>query len=150
MTTIAYRNGIVAADTLCRDDEFEQKYYRRKIRVFPDAVIAESGEDRWIDTFYAWWGAGRQHPAPRIPKGQIGMIVVYRDGRVEMWADAHYGLPITEPYCATGTGGAMAMGAMFMGASAADGVRAAMQHDNDTRGRITIGDVRKALKARKR
>lgn len=150
MTTIAYRDGIVAADTLCRDDEFAQKYYRRKIRVMQDAVIAESGEDRWIDAFCAWWKGGRLHPAPRIPKGQIGMLVVYRDLRVELWADAVYGLPISEDYCATGSGGAVALGAMWMGASAGQAVRAAMAHDNDTGGRVTTVDVRKALKARRR
>lgn len=150
MTTIAYRNGIIAADTLCRDDEFQQKYFRRKFRVMGDAVIAESGEDRWIDVFHSWWAAGRLQPAPRIPKGQIGMIVVYPDLRCEMWADAQYGLPITEEYCATGSGGSVALGAMFWGHSAADGVRAAMQHDNDTGGKVETIDVRKALKARRR
>jgi len=150
MTTIAYRDGKLAADTRCADTELEQKYYRRKIRVLPDVAMAESGEDDDIDRFVAWWKAGRPSPAPKIKRGNIGMIVVHPDLRVEIWLDCRYGMPITDDYCASGSGGKIALGAMWMGADAGQAVRAAMFHDLDTGGRVTICDVRKALKARKR
>lgn len=150
MTTIAYRSGILACDTLCTDQYFDQKYYRNKIRRVGDVYMAESGEDQHIDAFVAWWRAGRPSPIPAIPKDELGMIVVDRDLNVTMWSDAAYGIPIIEPFCATGSGGKNAMGAMRMGASAVEAVRIAMLDDPNTGGRVRWVDVRKALKARKR
>lgn len=150
MTTIAYRAGIMASDTRCEDAELQQKYFRPKIRVLKDAVIAESGEDADIDRFIGWWQEGRPSPPPRIKKGNIGMIVVYPDLRVEVWTDCRYGMPITEEYCASGSGAGTALGVMWYGGSAVDAVKGAMDHDPGTGGDVRFVDVRKAFSKRKK
>lgn len=146
MTVIAYRDGILASDTLCSDDQFGQKYFRDKIRRIGTYWMAESGEDRYIDMFCAWWAGGRQSPIPKIPKTELGMIVVDAQLRVTMWCDAGYGMPIIEPFCATGSGGKNAMGAFRRKATAIQAVRAAIEDDPNCGGRVRYVDIRRSLR----
>lgn len=142
MTVVTYRDGMMAADTMCLDDELDQKYFRTKIEVFDDAVIGGSGEDRDIDRFISWWRAGRPEPAPVIKKGEVGMIVAYTNGRVEIWTDAKYGFLVTDAYCAVGSGSHVALGAMHAGATAIAAICAAIEHVPTVGGTIDAIDVR--------
>ena len=67
MTTVAYRNGIIAADTgltwgTVRDSHIE-KIAKRK----DGAVAGAAGEAWWIHAFMAWFANGGE--APHIPEG---------------------------------------------------------------------------------
>lgn len=144
MTTIAYKDGVLAADTITIQSG--TKFYgRSKILRRPDGVlIASAGSCAWGDAFRQWALDGCKGNPPCIHEkdtdGGTGMVIT-PDGVLTIWnTDAGGVLPMRfkPPYYATGTGMDLAMGAMFMGASADMAVRAAVHHDSNTGGDVTV------------
>lgn len=146
MTTIAYRDGVLAADSRLTVDHgsgarvhFCRKLFRKKItegkKTF-DVIIATAGEASSGMVFHDWYGSGK--PIPELflhLGGDFTCLVLRPDGLFEFDV---YCRPekIEEDIYAIGSGAMAALAAMHCGKSALEAVRIAARIDLYTGGRI--------------
>lgn len=138
MTTIAYRDGVLAADTLAcwgsNRDGFATKIRKR------GAVLAGvSGALSAGQAFLDWFSSGMKGDPPAMPDGEASTfgLIVTPDDWVLIWGPRGWERT-RNPTVAMGSGSEFAQGAMEMGASAEQAVRVAMVHDTKTGGEITV------------
>lgn len=141
MTTIAFREGVLAADTLVSNRGTNlgsvEKIYQRA----DGHMSAGSGGFSFTQKFIAWFLNGEIGDAP-LPKlegendeghGYIfrpsGEILTFESGGMNC---------IRADYWAAGSGRDIALGALWTGASAGDAVKAAITHDTCTGGDVTV------------
>ena len=118
MTTIAYRDGVLAADMLSTShgarDAFGPKIWR-----CGGVLIGAAGSRALCLKFRSWVIAGMSGESPWEGKDDGLGIIVSRAGIV-CWG--HLGpWPVREPFYTLGSGYQFATGAMEMGASASAG-----------------------------
>lgn len=146
VTTIAYRDGILAADSRLTVDygsgarkHLCKKLFRKTVtegkRTF-DVIIATAGESSPGMVFHDWYGSGK--PVPDLflhLGGDFTCLVLRPDGLFEFDV---YCRPerIEEEFYAVGSGAMAALAAMHCGKSALDAVRIAARLDPYTGGRI--------------
>lgn len=142
MTTIAYRDGCLAADTLV-SVQTHRDGYATKIAKLGPYLAGASGYHAMTLKFLDWFRMGM--PADRTP--EMGMN---RDEKYDTYGHIFCpdGLIVTfsplgwtkrrAPYYATGSGCDYAYGAMSMGATAEEAVRAALVHETASGGPITV------------
>lgn len=134
MTTIAYRDGVVAADTLstCNGlrDDYGPKVWR-KGRV----IMAACGSRATCLQFRIWVSSGMEGPHP-FEKDPDGNGLVVSPAGVVCWSE-HGPWPVRSPFYALGTGYQVALGAMEHGATAEEAIRAAIRWDTRTGGDVT-------------
>jgi hypothetical protein len=136
VTTIAYRRGVLAADSLaCTETQKSlcQKLYRRIVTIgglSQEVIIATAGESspglRFLD-----WYCGERESTPEIfvtGDAEFNVLVLTRDGLFEYDAWCR-GEKIIDDVYAIGSGAAAAMGAMRAGASAKRAVQIACTID---------------------
>jgi len=134
MTTVAYKDGVLAADRAISGQGHigsTRKVFRRKS---DGALVGWCGTvsvcQRWVD----WFLAGERGVAPNLGTDEDSashMLVVRPNGGVEQ--HDRYGRAVFDaPYYAIGSGGDYALGAMAFGATARQAVAAAMKHDHMT------------------
>lgn len=134
MTTVAYKDGILAADRAISGAGHigsTRKVFRRKL---DGALVGWCGTvsvcQRWVD----WFLTGERGAAPNLGTDEDSssvVLVVRPNGDVEQ--HDRYGRAVYEaPYYAIGSGGDYALGAMAFGATARQAVAAAMKHDHMT------------------
>lgn len=136
MTTIAYRDGVLAADTLinCNGDRIG---YTPKIGLAKGLLFGASGSTAWCWAFRSWVSAGATGVCPPAPDGAGGFIVMPNDDLIVFHIDGmerRAGLP----FHADGSGADYALGAMQMGADPAQAVAVAAAWDAKTGGDITV------------
>lgn len=154
MTTIAYRDGILAADTLVTDENVK---YRKTLKIAKaksarsagcqQILVAACGDSALCAAFLAWAEDGgfgddlKKRPVLKVGDRKAYGYVFRNDrglqGRVtEFEGDLP---PVTfevEGYFAAGSGREFAIGAMHCGANAAAAVDAAIGHDLYSGGRV--------------
>jgi len=153
MTTIAYRDGVLACDSKeTHEDEkageisfyHTQKIYRKRVR--PDikkksyeVLIATRGEVGASLIAVDWYGEGLEEPDDRLySDSQFDLLIVEPDG---LWTMDQYFRPHKiddEEYYAIGSGTKAALGAMFMGATAVQAIEAAISCDPGTGGEVVF------------
>lgn len=141
MTTIAYRSGLLAADTLISYSSITNGS-RKKIADCGRYTVALAGL-AWLRKPLEKWcedGCSEDHvPQVLIDNGPdfAALIIDNRTGELFEF-DTGYLIPIFADYTAIGSGGLLAMGAMAHGATAEEAVLAASKHDKNTGGPVTI------------
>lgn len=141
MTTIAYRSGVLAADTSISRGGSHMGAIQKIVRRDDGAMAGIVGVAALQGPFFAWFLAGEEGERPTVPNdGDIcatGMI--FRPGGVvEIYEyGGHYAFT-PDPYVAFGSGRDAALGAMFAGADPETAIRAAIVHDHGTGGEITV------------
>lgn len=143
MTTIAYRDGVIAADTRGTDDGYHPGIYRtQKLFVVGDGdIIGTAGDDSTGMVFVDWYGSKklgrRPKPPERLVTGEADFccLVLTREGLFwyDKWCRPN---KIYDDFYAIGSGGSYAMGAMAHGASAEEAVKTAMRWDPNTGGDV--------------
>lgn len=139
MTTIAYRDGVLAADTLVTERDRRVGFATKIFRTGP-VLWGTTGCLQHRDVVRTWLEAACPGDTPNMEtrKNASSDAVLIFSGRLicfdEHGADS---MPLPEFY-AKGSGAAFALGAMAHGASAEEAVRAAMQLDLYTGGDITV------------
>lgn len=135
MTTIAYRDGTMAADSRGYAGNCASLGTKSKIRKCPDGTLVgcSSNKPGQTEAVMAWFMAGAD--LSKVPDfGAIGpdftLLVVRADGTA-LYGDGlfHLSGPLTAPFFAVGSGRGPAYGAMEMGASAQRAVEVACLHD---------------------
>lgn len=140
MTTIAYRDGILAGDSMayggqwCASPGQKWKIWRLtngdRLGVSSTKVGAGEALRDWLNS-----GGDRS----LVPSEGIKAILVKADGQVFVANDGlHFSGPLDAPYVAIGSGADFAYGAMHHGADAVQAVRAAISHDQHTGGEVRV------------
>jgi hypothetical protein len=153
MTTIAFRDGILAADSRLTVDYGSgarkhtcRKLYRKRItegKKSYDVVIATAGESSPGMVFYDWYGSGKPIPDMFLHiGGDFTCLVLTPKGLYEFDVYCR-GELIEEEFYAVGSGSMAALAAMHCGKSALEAVRIAARIDPFTGGRIITESISK-------
>ena len=140
MTTIAYRDGVLAADTLATWCGGRSGYATKVVKRGP-MLAAASGAATACGRFLDWFKSGMPD-MPDMGDGQkegywaTGIIVMPDDMIVEFSPDG-VSRKRAEMY-AVGSGADYALGAMAAGATAEGAVQAAIRFDTKSGGEITV------------
>lgn len=139
MTTIAFKDNILAADT--QITEWDVKYYGRKIEVLPDGrVVTSSGNVDDGVMFVEWLVGGRKRP-PMLKKG-FEAIVIEVDGTWHRYFKDCLPIKYEDPVFSCGSGWAIARTAMLMGLDAVTSVKLAGEIDNNTNSVVDYYNVK--------
>lgn len=128
MTVIAYRDGVLAADRRIHNHNVATWGTMTKIARSPAGTIGGScGQPALIFRFANWLRNGGTGPFDTDGERDWEGFVI--SPQRMMTAYDHSGThPINGPYLVVGSGKEVAYGALFVGASAEDAVRAAIAH----------------------
>lgn len=166
MTTIAYRDGYMASDTLLCEGDLVCCEKIRKVRRVGPWVVGYAGMSSYAESVLAAieaklqeepveWSDDLPSVAAQIqplPEKQVEdledaialqLLLVHGQTRRIYFADLTVdGLVLTtqveDEYAAIGNGGAVALTAMDLGCTAADAVRCAMRRTKGTGGQVRI------------
>jgi hypothetical protein len=139
MTTIAYRSGIIAADTGLTDNGLRDAQIEKIAKREDGAVAGAAGAAWWIVAFLEWFKNGGEQPhIPPETAFSCAMVITSRR-KVTLY-ESHKGhtrdYVVKAPYHAIGSGREVALGAMFVGAHPKDAIKASMLHNDGTYGRV--------------
>lgn len=135
MTTIAYRNGIMAADSACFDSSLYQGEVD-KLWMLPEiGLVGCSGEIGAMIQFVDWLKDGSERKKkPDLPDDcDFESIVVGLDGEAVHYDRHLVPIRVANDLHAIGSGRKLALGAMMAGASAEEAVKIACHYDMVTR-----------------
>ena len=160
MTTIVYRDGVIAADswsTLTSEAGGARRHVctkldRKRIKG-REVILTAAGEVGPALIFFDWYGSAK--PVPDIAQVQIGdfhALIVEPDGLYE--ADGYFRpWRVVEAdslgFYAVGSGSKAALGALHMGADAREAVRIAALVDPYTGGDIVSMSLRQRVRRRR-
>ncbi len=135
MTTIAYRSGILAADSGVYMNNALIGSYTKIVRNKHGLMGGAAGNISDIQSFHKWIMGGAKGDLPFFDD-TTGLLVT-TDGKVEL---IHLGQrsPVQSPFIAIGSGLEVAMGAMCAGASAEEAVAIAIRIHAHSDGPITV------------
>lgn len=135
MTTIAYRDGVLASDSSCWEGDIKTCSVRKIFRV-RGALVGFTGNLNHGMRFLDWVRDGAHHD--EIPRGNYTGIVVSKSGSVTTYDNGEAAVILRGKYFAFGNGQDVALGAMHAGANARRAVMAAIEHSAKTDGPIRI------------
>lgn len=131
MTTICYRDGVLAADSLATDDACG--LHVRKIVRLPDGDMAGgAGDLTEVVQALSWLAGGSDGDPPAIP----GSSIIFTEAGVPHLATSGWPGIALKGYAAIGSGAQGAMVAMRLGKSAQEAVEAVAGIDHCTGGEI--------------
>jgi ATP-dependent protease HslVU (ClpYQ) peptidase subunit len=136
MTTIAYRDGVLASDGRTSSGNVVLSDNEKKImRLSDGALFALAG-----DVAYTGPMLEALEDDAELPKadGAFTAVIVETNGALRIYEGAGGFMAIVEPFAAFGSGAAVAYGAMEMGASAEEAVRIATRRDTYSGGAIQV------------
>lgn len=137
MTCIVWHDGVLAADMQISDNG--NKYPGTKIFVRDDCLIGWCGSAYSAMAFLRWWEkkelqgmtlAESLQYYPEDEDNDFECIIVTKD-KVETWNGKLAPVDQTKSdYVVLGSGSSVALGALYMKATAVQAVRAAIKHDS--------------------
>lgn len=132
MTTIAYRDGMMAADSGCWIGSAHHTW-TRKVALAPDGSLwGATGNAAECAALIRWAETGEgEMPSPRqVSEGNSSFhaLTVSPLGGVRLLTAHGFEEMPGAPYFAIGAGGEAAFGALYMGATAEQAVAAAIAH----------------------
>lgn len=135
MTTIAYRDGVLAADTRVTSCNNCAAGYVQKIGRLPDGALwGFTGALQVMEACVAWADERKGDP-PAMDEGCF--ILISPDGLVRQWWGKGW-IQSTSDAFAWGSGERPARAAMMAGAGVGRAVEIAAALDDDTGGDITV------------
>jgi ATP-dependent protease HslVU (ClpYQ) peptidase subunit len=153
VTTIAYKNGVLAADSLINYGTFSNGEVNKiHVVAMPEddgkrvrrAMMAVSGAVWVIEPLIEWIESGAsQDDIPHCllaAAEQFSCIMIDDEGTVWEFNNGFF-LKCGVQYHSIGSGQMFALGAMAAGIEAPEAVAAAMKHDKATGGAITVCTV---------
>lgn len=141
MTTIAYKDGVIAADSQATDVNEVCKV--RKLFKCRDEIVSICGDAIAAMKFVEWRKAGAQEDdKPKFGASDDFLSLVVTSNGVALWDKRMTPLPIKDRFSALGSGSGIALGAMHMGASAREAIKAAIRWDAFTGGRVISYSVK--------
>lgn len=135
MSTIAFRAGVMAADSLITAGDMRCGETKKIARGAKGTIGGAAGGLSDSALFVSWVEKDCE-PEPPPFEGDLDGIVVLRDGRTFYVGKSGALVPFRAEFTAVGSGEKFAMGAMMAGASAAEAVRIAVTLDTGSGGEI--------------
>jgi ATP-dependent protease HslVU (ClpYQ) peptidase subunit len=127
MTIIAYRDGVMAADTGITDGGFVT--CGRKLHKKNGHIIGFAGDVAQALVFVDWFFNQKKNRKPDLGhEGDWEAMILNKDG-VTTWGRSLRPIPLSEDFYAIGSGSVGAMYAMEQGATAEEAVRIACKRD---------------------
>ncbi len=139
MTAIAYRDGVMAADTAVWFGEVIAGQ-TQKIHRFPDGhLFAAQGDSIYIEAYVQWRREGGEVPEKAEKDEDFFGIGVDRGG-VVYWVPCSYKMQraAIAPYYAAGAVSDFLHGALAAGATAEEAVRLAIEHCAFAAGKVQV------------
>lgn len=138
MTTIAYRDGVLAADSLITSGTMRCGH-EIKVKALGKLLYGSCGSCGLTDKVEAWMRSGMVGDRPPLKVGEAaGSVFVFMPDDRIVWMHEDGDTVIRAPYWAAGSGERFALGAMAHGASAEEAVKAAIAHDTVSGGEVTV------------
>jgi hypothetical protein len=138
VTTIAYRDGVLAADTLITAGGIRCGS-EIKVKRLGRLLYGSCGSCGLTDKVEGWIRAGMKGDRPPLKVGEAtGSVYVFMPDERIVWMHEDGDTVLTAPYWAAGSGEKFALGAMAYGASAEEAVKAAIMHDTGSGGAVTV------------
>lgn len=137
MTTVAFKGGILAGDTLACSQNLSHQVVT-KIWRHDDWLFGGAGTYGSVLAVYEWLKTGEGKP-DLSGEDSIDAMQIKPHGRgyrIIAWDATLKPFDIVEPFWAVGSGSHLAIGAMEKKASAMEAVKIAMKYDPATGGRI--------------
>lgn len=130
MTVIAYRDGVMAADTSCADSVSKVSWAQKVLRGPDGALYGFAGRVSLCCEIARWVRGEREGERPplKVDDGTAQVMVVRPDGSLSVWVEDGTEDYDGAEYMAIGSGAGVALGAMHAGATAEGAVRAAIEH----------------------
>lgn len=139
MTTIAYRDGVLAADTLVTHNGRIAGWVKKAMKI-GRLLVGTCGSLNLTQPLLDWLRTGAIGPPPKMQgvKECEGTAMLILPGDIIVTID-EYGMDyIRAPFHAIGSGAQLALGAMAAGATAEEAVHIAKGIDCYTGGEITV------------
>ncbi len=135
MTTIAFKDGIFAADSQCTGGGVIVGRHE-KIRDFPGGWFAGTGCTSDCMKMHRWIVEGEKRDAePKIDDNSMALVIM-TNGQVRHLDNCLIFYEIDAPFHALGSGAQIAMGAMAAGATATEAVEIACRFDTGSSGPV--------------
>lgn len=133
MTTVCYRDGVLAADSLVTLGDTKIHGHMRKLRRVHDNLIGVAGGVAECDEFLSWCKAGGYTTETDPPLGEYRALVVQPNGKVLEFEQGKC-LPrmSNTKFYAIGSGAPYALAAMYAGASAVEAVKISCKIDTSS------------------
>lgn len=129
MTTIVYRDGVIAAD---RQAETGGTVTRcTKLFRLEGFVIGVSGNLAVGIAFKRWFEGDQDGDCP-LDDSTDALVMNTQTGVCEHWETPGIGIPVEDDFVAIGSGAELAYGAMEMGADAKKAIKVASKWDSST------------------
>lgn len=125
MTIVVYRDGVMAADSLVTDHDLRCGAVR-KIQKINGCLVGAAGGLAEVQMFFAWYAARAGTDRPVLTDDNFEGLVVMPGGQVNWYGHGLLPTRLDAPYHAIGSGFKVAMGALWMGASAERAVECAI------------------------
>lgn len=144
MTAIAYRDGVMAGDSLTIITSKESDIKTAdplKVAKYKGYLFGLAGNDcPKMEDFRKWWYPYRKaDKAPKMgQKLRFEALVVGPDGMVQQWDERGVWELIKQPFWAIGSGSHVCMGAMEFGATARQAVEAAIKWAPGVGGKVYV------------
>lgn len=128
MTIVVYRDRVLAADTLLSAGSTAWAFGKKIRKAKDGSLIGACGNISFVQEFLDW---GEQENRCEFEPPKSNQI---NQGLLVSWKQTLYyvgknPVPIKGPYFALGSGSDIALGALWMGASAQQAVNAAISHN---------------------
>lgn len=131
MTTIAFKDGVMAGDT--QENWGGTPIPAKKVYKLGGALFGTSGSAEFAYVFYDWLKSGLPR---REPYGEENVCaLVYANG-LFYFLERFIPIPVNKPFWAIGSGAEYALAAMELGKSAEDAVRTAIELDINSGGEV--------------
>jgi ATP-dependent protease HslVU (ClpYQ) peptidase subunit len=138
MTVIAYRDGVLASDSILSNGGMQFASMRKIGRRFYDgSLYAGTGNAADVAAFMRWCEDGRPGDAKPKLTNMIGVVVTATGEILEFDENLNW-FTAQGPIYATGSGAAFAIGAMAMGADATTAVSVAIHYESSCGGEIQV------------
>jgi len=135
VTTIAYRDGVIAADSLITQNGTRIGTVAKIVRVPGGGLAGVAGELGGMARFLDWARSGAEGELT-FSTCEIDGFLVTAEGQVLVTTDSGGMVKIKQPFHAVGSGRDFARGALAAGATAVEAVKIAMKFDTQTGGRV--------------
>lgn len=138
MTIIVYRDGILASDTLITDPDTNsrQGYSKKIIKAKDGALAGASGDAEYCCDFLEWAKTDRATPPPKDKtKGYNSAILILPNGEIHSYYGQKHDI-MMDKWIAIGAGQFVAQGALYMGATAREAVKAAIKYNTLCGGKV--------------
>lgn len=146
MTTIAWKDGVLACDSQATDMGTRSRA-KSKLVLTDDYAYAVTGSLAFGLDFVRRLESGEEDP--ELKKATV-VRMDRRTGQIVVFDPPGYPIPVEDKLFATGSGGDLALGAMAAGASAEEAVRIAIAWDADSGFGVQVVESDRAKRRRKK